>query len=196
MIKLINLLKEAYDKNLIGAHRGEGGQHIVYQYDKDKIIKFGHYGKVEDSVKIFDKYPDVFPKVYDIGDDYIILEELDDNKVSSEIRKIKSYLFSQSSEISPKNQYIAKLVQRSRKNGPNWYNNNLTQLIYNNLDDDELKSQLQKELPNDLYNSLIKNYYPLLQKIKNIPWDSKIEKDINDENFGYTLEGNLKLLDV
>ena len=68
--------------------------------------------------------------------------------------------------------------------------------MYNNLDDNELKSQLQKELPSNLYNSLIKNWYPLLQKVKNISWNLKIKKDINDENFGYTPEGKLKMLDI
>ena len=36
----------------------------------------------------------------------------------------------------------------------------------------------------------------LLQKVKNISWDSKHEKDINDENFGYNLKGELKMLDI
>jgi hypothetical protein len=131
-----------------------------------------------------------------MGYDYAILEKLDDNKANSEMWECKKYLFSQSSEIPPKNQYIAKLVQRSRVNGPNWYNSEMSQLIYNNLDDNELKSQLQKELPNDLYDSLIKNWYPLLQKVKKIPWNLKIEKDINDENFGYNSNGELKMLDI
>ena len=142
------------------------------------------------------KYPNVFPKVYDMGYDYAILEKLDDTKPNPEMYECKKYLFSQSSEIPPKNQYIAKLVQRSRVKGPNWYNSEMSQLIYNNLNDNELKSQLQKELPSNLYNSLIKNWYPLLQKVKNISWDSKHEKDINDENFGYNLKGELKMLDI
>jgi hypothetical protein len=196
MIKLTNILREIYDKNLIGTERGEGGQHVVYQYDKDKIIKFGHYGKVDDNVKIFDKYPDIFPKVYDIGNDYIILEELDDKKATNELNQIKSYIFNTSSEIPPSNPYIANLSQRSRIKGPNWYSSNVTSLLYNNLENNELVIQLKKEIPSNLYDTLIKNYYPLLQKIKNLPWSSKIEKDINDENFGYTSEGNLKLLDV
>jgi len=198
MIKLINLLNEMYDKDLIGSEYGEGGQHKIYDYDKDKVIKFNYSGEGEigDNLKIFTKYPDVFPKVYDMGYDYAILEKLDDNKANSEMRECKKYLFSQSSEIPPKNQYIAKLVQRSRVKGPNWYNSEMSQLIYNNLNDNKLKSQLQQELPSNLYNSLIKNWYPLLQKVKNISWSSKHEKDINDENFGYNLKGELKILDI
>jgi len=198
MIKLVNLLKELYNKNLIGDEHGEGSIHIVYNYGKDKVIKFNqNQGEpISDHIKIFDKYPEIFPKVYDIGEDYVILEKLDDNKANSEMWECKKYLFSQSSEIPPKNQHIAKLVQRSRIKGPNWYNSEMIQLIYNNLDDSELKSQLQKELPSNLYNSLIKNWYPLLQNVKNISWDSKIEKDINDENFGYNSKGELKMLDI
>tara|TARA_R110002126_G_scaffold287572_1_gene440482 strand:- start:51 stop:641 length:591 start_codon:yes stop_codon:yes gene_type:complete len=196
MIKLIDILKELYDKNLIGPEYGEGGQHIVYKYGSDKIIKFSHYGKIGDNVKIFTKYPDIFPKVYDIGPDYAILEKLDDNKAYKEMWESIKSLFSTSSEIPPKNEYIAKLVQMPRIKGPNWYNSEMSQLMYNNLDDNELKSQLQKELPSNLYNSLIKNWYPLLQKVKNISWNLKIKKDINDENFGYTPEGKLKMLDI
>ncbi len=198
MIKLINILNEIYDKNLVGSEYGQGGQHIIYQYDKDKVIKFNYSGEGEigDNLKIFTKYPDVFPKVYDMGYDYAILEKLDDNKANSEMWECKKYLFSQSSEIPPKNQYIAKLVQRSRVKGPNWYNSEMSQLIYNNLNDNELKSQLQQELPSNLYNSLIKNWYPLLRKVKSISWNSKIEKDINDENFGYNSKGELKMLDI
>lgn len=205
MIKLFDLLKkqiqkslnEEYDKNLVGDEYAEGGQHKIYTYGEDKVIKFGHYGEnLGYNVQIFTKYPEIFPKVYDIGDDYVILDKLDDYKSFSEIRKINSYLFSNSSEDAPNNLYIAKLSQRARNNGPNWYNSQLTQLIYNNLEDNELILQFKKELPNELYNSLIKNYYPLLKKVKNIPWNYKIEKDINDDNFGYDSNGNLKMLDI
>lgn len=196
--EISKILNEIYDKDLIGSEYGEGGQHKIYDYDKDKVIKFNYSGEGEigDNLKIFTKYPDVFPKVYDMGYDYVILEKLDDRKATLEMLECKKYLFSQSSEIPPKNQYIAKLVQRPRIKGPNWYNSQMSQLIYNNLDDNELKSQLQKELPSNLYNSLIKNWYPLLQNVKNISWGSKIEKDINDENFGYNSKGELKMLDI
>jgi len=197
MIKLTNILKEIYNKNLIGSEYGEGGQHKIYLYDKDKVIKFNYIGgEIGDNLKIFIKYPDVFPMVYDMGYDYAILEKLDDNKATSELWDLKKYLFSQSSSIPPKNQYIAKLVRRSRVKGDDYYHSQMSQLIYNNLDDDELKIQLQKELPSNLYNSLIKNWYPLLNKVKNMSWNSKIEKDINDDNFGYNSKGELKMLDI
>ena len=198
MVKLINILKEIYDKNLIGSEYGEGGQHKIYLYDKDKVIKFNYTGEGEigDNLKIFTKYPDVFPIVYDMGYDYAILEKLDDNKATSELWDFKKYLFSPSSDIPPKNQYIAKLIRRSRVKGDDYYYSPMSQLIYNNLDDNELKIQLKKELPSNLYNSLIKNWYPLLNKVKNVSWDSNIEKDINDDNFGYNSKGKLKMLDI
>jgi hypothetical protein len=201
MIKLVDLLKEMYDKNLIGSEWGEGGQHIVYEYGSDKVIKFNHErGELGYNVKIFTEHSDIFPKVYDMGEDYVILEKLDDDKFVKEIWKIKTILHnnakSLSSETPPENPYIAKLLQRSRNDDSKYYSSNITELIYNNLEDNKLKEEFQKELPSNLYNSLIKNYYPLLQKVKNISWSSKNKKDINDENFGYSSKGELKMLDI
>lgn len=64
MIKLIDLLNEMYDKDLVGSEYSEGGQHKIYDYDKDKVIKFNYSGEGEigDNLKIFTKYPNVFPK--------------------------------------------------------------------------------------------------------------------------------------
>ncbi len=55
MIKLTDLLKEIYDEDLIGSEYGEGGQHIVYNYGPDKVIKFNYSeeGEIGDNLKIF-----------------------------------------------------------------------------------------------------------------------------------------------
>jgi hypothetical protein len=198
MIKLANLLKELYDENLIGSDYGEGSIHIVYNYGKDKVIKFNqNQGEpISDHIKIFDKYPDIFPKVYDIGEDYVILEKLDDNKAFREAHEINEILFynnpSLDDDDKSHNPYIAEL---SKDRGR--YIGLITTIIYNNLEDNQLKLELKKELPKNLYTSLINNWYPLLKKIHDLPWISNLPKDIyNHENFGYNSKGELKMLDI
>ena len=73
---------------------------------------------------------------------------------------------------------------------------NVFAISWTNLEDNKLKSELQKELPSNLYSILIDNYYPLLKQIKNLPWSSKHAKDVNDTNFGYNSNGELKMLDI
>jgi hypothetical protein len=48
-------LNEMYNKDLIGLEYSEGGQHKIYNYDKDKVIKFNYSGEGEigDNLKIF-----------------------------------------------------------------------------------------------------------------------------------------------
>lgn len=197
MIKLVNLLKELYDENLIGSDYGEGSIHIVYNYDKDKVIKFNqNQGEpISDHIKIFDKYPEIFPKVYDIGEDYVILEKLDDNKAFEEAHKINQILFDDDHESY--NPYIAELLKDKKKYIRHTGFVGTTSLIYDNLEDNQLKLELKKELPKDLYTSLINNWYPLLKKIHDLPWISNLPKDIyNHENFGYNSKGELKMLDI
>lgn len=201
MIKLVNLLKELYNKNLIGDEHGEGSIHIVYNYGKDKVIKFNqNQGEpISDHIKIFDKYPEIFPKVYDIGEDYVILEKLDDWKAIGEGDDINRILFHDNPsptindyDDKSHNSYIA---EKSKYKGR--YVGLITSLIYNNLEDNQLKLELKKELPKDLYTSLINNWYPLLKKIHDLPWISNLPKDMySHENFGYNSKGELKMLDI
>lgn len=201
-MKLIDILKEI-DQTLIGPEYGSGIEHTVYSYGKDKILKVRDMGrKLGYHVNIFIKYPEIFPKVYEIEEDYVILEKLDDKKFQKEIWDIKKRLFSKnnksvSSEDRPNNEYIASLTQNKRNNGSFYYDSDIMVLIYDNLEDIKLKEQFNKELPDNLYNIIINNYYPLLTKIKNLTWEAPIrEKDITDENFGYNSEGILKALDI
>jgi hypothetical protein len=207
MIKLVNLLNEILDKASIGTKHGEGGQHNVHNYGTDKVIKRAYRGgniKNNENIKIFNEYPEIFPKIYDIGEKYIILEKLDDRKSQKELWEMKIILFSLdgkyvSNQESPKNSYIADLLRTSRYNKQNLFfyrNGSITEMIYENLEDNKLKSELQKELPSNLYSILIDNYYPLLKQIKNLPWSSKHAKDVNDTNFGYNSNGELKMLDI
>ena len=72
MIKLIDLLKETK----IGS--GEHGE--VYNVDKDKVIKKSNNGFSDDEMffyKKFNEYPELFPKIYKLTKEYIIMERLD-----------------------------------------------------------------------------------------------------------------------
>jgi hypothetical protein len=78
MIKLIDLLNElkTYPKELVGA--GEQGD--VYPIGKDKVVKKAYDDWEPEEIetyKLFNQHPDLFPHVYKIGKDYIIMDKID-----------------------------------------------------------------------------------------------------------------------
>jgi hypothetical protein len=73
--KILNELK-TYPKELVGA--GEQGN--VYPIGKDKVVKKIHNGWEPEEIKmyeLFNQYPDLFPHVYKIGKDYVIMDKID-----------------------------------------------------------------------------------------------------------------------
>jgi hypothetical protein len=78
MIKLIDLLKEikTYRKELVG----DGEQGDVYPIGKDKVVKkvFEDWDDEEiKTYKLFNQHPDLFPHVYKIAKDYVIMDRID-----------------------------------------------------------------------------------------------------------------------
>lgn len=73
--KALNELK-TYSKELVGA----GEQGSVYPVGKDKIVKKIYDDWEPEEIKryeLFNQYPDLFPHVYKIGKDYVIMDKID-----------------------------------------------------------------------------------------------------------------------
>ena len=82
MIKLVDILKEiqTQPKKRIG----HGNQGNVYNVGKNKIVKksTNPKGFSQDEIEIynlFNQHPDVFPHIYKLTKDYVIMDKLDQN---------------------------------------------------------------------------------------------------------------------
>ena len=80
MIKLVDILKEiqTQPKKRIG----HGNQGNVYNVGKNKIVKksTNPKGFSQDEIEIynlFNQHPDVFPHIYKLTKDYVIMDKLD-----------------------------------------------------------------------------------------------------------------------
>jgi hypothetical protein len=75
MIKLLDLIE---DKQIIG----QGEQGTVYNFGPNKIKKVSNYlngftpGEIE-LYNIFNKHPDVFPHIYKLTKNYVIMDKID-----------------------------------------------------------------------------------------------------------------------
>ena len=68
---------------------GKGSYHDVYPTkDNARVIKVNRYRKLNDNeewVEIFNKYPEFFPKIYRVKNNYAVVEKLDTKQVKDEI---------------------------------------------------------------------------------------------------------------
>lgn len=182
LIKKILKEIEIKQKNRIGL----GSFHAVYPYNQDpnKVIKIprsnSDYAKEtfrnnnDDAwFNVFKKYPDFFPKIYKITDKYILIERLDVEKVKNELQLLEDDLYLLYSDLIDDGY-------------------NITEIIYNLLLNKD--KNLKNVIKTSKNKTILKKYIDLLSKI--IKSDIKTFIDVNDNNFGYTQNGVLKMLDI
>jgi hypothetical protein len=176
---------------------GRGSFHDVYplKYDSSKVIKVPR--RVSDYAvaeyweagpdawfNIFKKYPQYFPEVYKITNKYIVLEKLDTNRVKQDLIKMEDDLVSISSTLSDmienKNYDVTDVLDKLV----------LGKLINIREDIKTLDMLIKKSHNKDLF----KRYIDLLSAIRSERIRDFI--DVNDGNFGYNKEGELKMLDI
>jgi len=198
MIKLIDILKEI---SVSGKEPiGQGSQHIIYPHSKDpnKVIKTFDPSEGEsiniEQIDTFQKYPNIFPKVYKVTDKYAVLEKLDVNQAITELEKLEIEFFNLKWRSNKKRKYSILLddVMEDDNLEDNDFIYKLHYLIKNN------PSSLKSEL-NTLYSltqnpELLKKWVDFLLQIVSI--FGKKDLDIHAEQFGYTPEGQIKLLDI
>jgi hypothetical protein len=199
MIKLIDILKEI---SVSGKEPiGQGSQHVVYPYSKDpnKVIKTFDPSEGEsiniEQIDTFQQYPNIFPIVYKVTDKYAVLEKLNTEKAINELEKLQTEFFNLKWRSEKKRKYsilLDDLMENDNLEGLDFIG-----LLYH-LFLNTPSSSLKKEL-NTLYSltqnpNLLKKWIDFLLQIVSI--FGKKDLDIHAEQFGYTSEGQIKLLDI
>jgi hypothetical protein len=176
MIKLIDLLKEikTYRKELVG----DGEQGDVYPIGKDKVVKkvFSDWEPEEiKTYKLFNQHPDLFPHVYKIAKDYVIMDRID----------------SPAKELTDAVEFLRDNI---------WSHdgiNGIYNIISRNKDLKEFNQILQKakELNKiDIYNTL-KKCFEFFTKLHKLFPNRYL--DTNDGNFGIDRRDNkIKIFDL
>jgi hypothetical protein len=181
MIKLVDILKEIQiqPKKKIGY----GNQGNVYNVGKDKIIKksTNPKGFSQDEIEIynlFNQHPDVFPRIYKLTKDYVIMDKLDSpGKSLGDV-----YDFLETTNLWREQDYL----------------NNIYRMISNqNPDDLEIFNQiLQKAKESnrmDVYNTL-KKCLDFCTRLKKVFGNKPI--DIWLPNVGVDNNGEIKIFDA
>jgi hypothetical protein len=181
MIKLRNILNEikVNPKEKIGY----GDEGSIYNIGTNKVVKKSTRGFTQNEIEnyqLFNQYPDLFPHIYKLTKDYVIMDKL--NSPGKPLMDVYNFL----DNIDP-----------STKNSMPWREEDyLTNLYYedNNLEIFNQILQKAKELNRmDVYNTLKKclNFITKLKKFfKNKPID------VHLGNVGIDNNGEIKIFDL
>jgi hypothetical protein len=196
MIKLVDILKELNIKPKKPS--GLGSRHIVYpsQSDPNKVIKTininpdydgNEYNTLDiDSLELFKKYPNVFPKVYKITNKYAVLEKLNTSKVFNELKNLYNQVIESNTEFS---EYI-----KDKYTGYDRSSNEFSTDIYEYIKyEDKTLSDFDEVYSKIKDGELLKKYVLFIFTIIKLFPQSL---DIHNDQFGYDSEGNIKLLDI
>jgi hypothetical protein len=163
-----------------------GTQHELYKDHKDpdkiyRVVKPGHQDISKQAynwVKVFQEYPQYFPKVYKATDRGASVEKLDANKASKEFFDIHEVI---------KKEFGLKM---------NWFVDVLKDIAEGDYDSElvhRIGVYLQQEHPQ--LASAFKRYTSLMHRLQVVN-NSEYTLDAHSGNFGYDKQGHLKMLDL
>ena len=178
MIKEIKKILREYISELSTYNKpiyDKGTEHNIYanHNNPNVLYKVGNKDRVEYIGKLFNKYPDLFPRVYKIGkinqsQSYFEVEKLDTNRTKEDWKYLTNKLDTE--DLFALFYYIAE-----SDTGPEIYKNAIKRLG----DDDEALN-------------IFKRWVKLLKSIASV-YNTTI--DVHVGNFGYDKDGKLKCLD-
>lgn len=150
----------------------------VYLTKDGKIKKV--FKNIEDydfklTKEFFPTHPEVFPIIYDISDNTITMENLNTNKAKIEYDKLNNFF---------KKNY--------KKSAYNFLYKDHVSIGSGKL---EKPLQLPSELPDNI-KGLYLNFRTLIYKIDKIVGNKNSLLDVHADNFGYDIDGNLKMIDI
>jgi hypothetical protein len=164
-IKTINEIRTIYKSNI-----GHGRKNTAYNFikDKGKVIKIGP--DIKEHAMVFSKRSDIFPIVYKVTPNYIILEKLD----TFDIREDFNEMF--------------EIFQKAKN----------IELIYINSDWLSIMLSNPDYFKGTRYLSIIHRINYINTEILTLFKELSLDRtyfDLNPRNFGYDKNGLLKALD-
>lgn len=164
---------------------GSGMEHVVYPSVKDpsKVFKVAYSEdgeklvKVRNSVvKTFEEHPDIFPIVYNKTDKYITLERLDTKRAEKEYDLLNQALEKDEDLYMGDFSYTLFLIFRENNHE---LENEIDNYFYSQSSP---ISKLYKK-----WKNLIKRFFQVMPP--------EYYSDLHIEQFGYSKDGKLKILD-
>lgn len=169
-------------------------EHDVYPSlkDNDKVFKIVRdetgktFPKIRMSwVKIFQSHPDIFPIVYKINDKYVSLERLDTSRALSEHQKLNDILKSNKSHYNTGMYAYVDIIST------------LDQMFENNDREAESDLDLLFRSKGDKNYTMYYRWKRVIKKFMTLIYDYEPNyvSDLNADQFGYSKDGRLKILD-
>jgi hypothetical protein len=198
MIKLKTLLDELQVKAKSSLANGQNQAVMPFKLDPSKVIKVPLKNTIDlDMYEIMSKHPDIFPKVYKITPQYVIIEKVNskvaydqitwlynqfenfwiesDNPISNDFESaMENYYGYEDSEEHQSLIFILNKLYEQYGLGPKW-DTFIDESFYEN------------QIP------IIKRFVDVIDKAHK--YTGKRTLDIHDKQFGYDTTGKLKLLD-
>jgi len=168
-----------------------GSEHTLYQdpVHPDRLYKrFEGYSldRFNSIVSLFQQHPDIFPTIYDRGDDWISIEKLDTARAQREYEALSDEIgedFLEEYALSPE-ELDPHFMNATREIAEIWERWRTTLVAYAKI---YFAYKKEKE---DAYVQMGAEAYSKLTDT------TLVGGDIHMDQFGYTKEGRLKILDM